>query len=483
MSTYETAARTAKSNNSYYARIFTCTPGDLDTDMGVEAAEILDGTCKWTEKIYDMAYDSQNDEKNAVLQYVKNNGKNQIVYIEYSYKQLGLSEAWARNLYDKIDNPTTFKREVLLQRLHGSSESPFDRDDLDYVIGSMQNPIDELFILDHFRIDIYEELDKYLPYLVGVDCSTGTNGDSNAVTIIHPYTVKPVAEFSCPYIGESMFESFLTSLVKNVIPKAILCIERNSVGDGIVDHLLNSPIRQNLYYDKNRDIVQQSISANVSTESLLKKKGEEKKYTGVYTEGKSREYMIGILMDRMTNNKDDFVTRNIITDITRLIRFKTGKIAAAPGFHDDSVMSYLIAMYVYTHGNNLAVFGLIKGSQYAKEKNKGLDAVEDYLTSSVISDEDKAVIRNQAATKAENNFEEMLRQSIAAAQRDSLSLHEKNLSQSEVIESTPATIVQDVSDHYDLSLFDELNSITPVYGSSLNPYGDVFNPYGNKGPF
>ena len=452
--------------------------GDLDTDMGMESEEILSGTCKWTEKMYDMAYDPYDDDKNEVLQYVKNNGKNQIVYIEYNYKQLGLTEEWARNLYDKIDNPITFKREILLQRLHGSSESPFDRDDLEYVIGSMQNPVDELFLLDHFRFDIYEPLEKHLPYVVGVDCSTGTNGDSNAITIIHPYTVRPVAEFACPYIGESMFENLLVQLIRQVIPKAILCIERNSIGDGIVDHLLLSPIRANLYYDKNRDIVEQSISSNVSTESLLKKKAEAKKYTGVYTEGKSREYMIGILMDRMTNNKEDFVTKNIITDITRLIRFKTGKIAAAPGFHDDSIMSYLIGMYVYMHGNNLPLFGLVKGQQYAKEKNDGLDRVEDVLSSNVVPEEDKDVIRKQVIMQQSNNFEEMLRQSMAQAQRESLKLHDKKLADNKVIEATPSVIVEDMQDNYDLSIFDELNNAPPVYGSQLNPYG----PYGQPSP-
>ena len=59
--------------------------------MGQESQLLLRNTTKWTEKMYDMRYDKDNDDKNEVLQYVKNNGGNGIVYIEYSYKQLGLS--------------------------------------------------------------------------------------------------------------------------------------------------------------------------------------------------------------------------------------------------------------------------------------------------------------------------------------------------------------------------------------------------------
>ena len=73
-----------------------------------------------------MDYDPFDDDKNAVMKYVKNNGGNGIVYIEYSYKQIGLTDEWLRDMYNKIANPLVVKREILLQRLRGSSDSPFD---------------------------------------------------------------------------------------------------------------------------------------------------------------------------------------------------------------------------------------------------------------------------------------------------------------------------------------------------------------------
>ena len=130
-STYETAARNAKKNGALYCRAFSCTPGDLDTSFGQEAQQLLAATAKWTEKMYDMAYDPFDDEKNEVLKYVKDNGSNGIVYIEYSYKQIGLDDEWLRNMYNKINNPLVVKREILLQRLRGSSESPFEQEDID----------------------------------------------------------------------------------------------------------------------------------------------------------------------------------------------------------------------------------------------------------------------------------------------------------------------------------------------------------------
>lgn len=348
VSTYDTAARNAKKNGALYGRCFSCTPGDLDTTMGQESQELLSHTVKWTEKMYDMAYDPNDDSKNEVLQYVKNNGENGIVYIEYSYKQIGLTDEWLREMYNKISNPLVVKREILLQRLRGSSQSPFDQEDIEYIVNSIHPVIEELYLLDHFRFDIYTPLNRRTPYLIGIDCSTGTNGDNNAITILDPYTVEPVAEFKCPYIGETLFEKLIQELIRKYLPLGVLCIERNSVGDGIVDHLMNSPIAQNLYTDKGADLVELNMRDNQTVESMLKKKGEIKQYTGVYTGTKSREDMMAILMRHMAEFKDKFITKNITEDISRLVRTNSGKIEAGPGSRTIIGFSLTIIIFQYS---------------------------------------------------------------------------------------------------------------------------------------
>ena len=144
--------------------------GDLDTQEGLEAQQILDKTVKWTERVYDMT-----DEQ--IQKYIEAAGKdcNKIFYIEYSYKQIGKTEAWLRNISAKIQDPLTTRREILLQRLHGSSLSPFPQEDMEYLVEVEKKPIDELWLLEYFKFDIYEPLKKKIPYIVSVDCSTGTS--------------------------------------------------------------------------------------------------------------------------------------------------------------------------------------------------------------------------------------------------------------------------------------------------------------------
>lgn len=471
VSTFETASRNAKKNGAIYCRAFSCTPGDLDTSMGQEAQEVLSHTTKWSEHMYDMRYDSTNDENNELLQYVKNNGGNGIVYIEYSYKQLGLTDEWLRNMYNKIQNPIVVKREILLQRIRGSSDSPFDQEDIEYIASMIQPVIDEMYILDHFRFDIYKKLERLTPYLVSIDCSTGTNGDSNAITIINPYTVRPDAEFKCPYIGETQFEKLIIELVQQHLPRACIIIERNSVGDGIIDHLLNSPIRSNLYFDKNKDLVEENLADASNNVSMLKRQGEQKKYYGVYTNNQSREDMFAILFRRMAEFKDDFVTKNITDDIAHLVRFKSGKIAAAEGAHDDSIMSYLIGMYVWYHGNNLAAFGIIKGSREIENQNQGLKrTVEDIENMDILPADTIATMKKQEKVRKENDYEQIMREALIKAQRQSLELHKKGLVENPTLDKSQEVQLEEIygNNNIDMSFFDEMNGMSNDQGTSSN---------------
>ena len=454
VSTYETAAARAKANGAMYARIFTCTPGDLDSKAGQEAQEILDKTAKWTEKIYDMTPE-------MIQEYLNSQGKdcNKILYIEYSYKQIGKTEAWLRDISAKIGDPLVTRREILLQRLHGSSLSPFDQEDIEYIVEIAKRPIDELWILEYYKFDVYKKLNPRTPYIIGVDCSTGTNGDNNAITIINPYTVEPDAEFECSYIGETMFEKLLVELVTVHLPRGVLCIERNSVGDSIIDHLLNSPARDRLYFDKAKDLVEDTAMAASTIESMLKRQASIKSYYGVYTSPKSREDMMAILARHVNEYKEKFIAQNVIRDLSRLVRTSSGKIEAGPGFHDDSVMSYLIALYVYYHGNNLPVFGIIKGETEDTEKNKGLKRADEINPEYVDPKLIESVKQQEMLIAKQNEWEELMRKATIQAQKDTYKLQKSGEIQDSIFEHTPGAVIEDIDEEgsLDLSIFNDLN--------------------------
>lgn len=483
---YRTSADEADKANTTHARLFTSTPGDLDSAAGKSANKVLKKTVKFILKMYDMT-------KEELKLYVKNNklDSNRIVYIEYQYFQLGKDEKWVEDQYAEIGDPITFKREVLLQRIHGSGNSPFDQTDLEYISSRKRTPIDDVILQDFYNLSIYERLNSQIPYLVGVDCATGTLGDSNAMTIIHPKTLRPVAEFNCDYIGEIKFADLIEELVINYIPRACVIIERNHVGDAVIEYLLTkSKISGNLYYDKSRDIVADRLSQLSTIELKLKARAEMKTYYGSYTEGENRKSMFSLLANRVKYNRDDFVGELLINDIMTLVRFPTGKIAASPGEHDDNIMSYLIAMYIAIYGNNLPRFGIyITDTSFSPDSNEPApytpdmqilrqvlpddvaDAVEQqyYGTSNNMKTINDVMYRNVQEEVTDMNINdvmdnpEMFRKTAIAYERESSLLASKGLINGNNVYKPGRTAdneyYEDITERQNLSLFDDINRL------------------------
>ena len=460
--TYPAFAKTAaiaKENHSVYGRIFTSTPGDLGTKTGLDAMRVVDNTVKWTDKMYDWGAEKVIEymQKQAELTPDGNNG---ILYIEYHYYQLGLTRKWADDLRSKMEM-IDFRREVLLQRMNGSDAFPYSKEDLSIIESHKGRVVEELYLLDFFTFKIYRKLNPELPYLIGIDCSTGTNGDNNAITIINPIDLKVDSEFSCNYIGETQFEDLLKELCKT-LPKAVLVIERNSVGDSVIDHLLNTKYARNLYYDKAKDLNTEKFRMYQSVESLLKKQAQIKKFYGVYTHS-NREDMFAILAMRIKENREDFIGENLIKEIGSLIK-KGTRIEAGPGAHDDSVMSYLIAMYVYYYGNNLPAFGITprmaskedlnnSGLNYSYAEVSNLDS----MTTEVIKDMEE----KEKNTSMIMNWEEELKANILASQKENQALIQRGYLKSSVNPSEEQQQASFIDDEpaFPMSFFDEMNGI------------------------
>ena len=425
--------------------------GDLDTNAGQAGARLLENTLTWSEQFYD--YGPERVKKLMAEQKTNN-----IVYIEYSFREIGLTNKWFEAIAAKINNPLTVRRELLLQRMHGSDLSPFDREDIENIIERQQEPIDTIYLQDYFELYVYSPLVPSIPYIVGVDCSTGTGGDNNAITIINPYTVIPVAELRSPYIGETKYEKLLLELVTRYIPKAILCIERNSIGDGIIDHLLESKIANNLYYDKDKDLVENKMKEASTVKSMLAARSEIKKYYGVYTQNKSRQDMMSILANHVKDHKDRFVMKYLIKDVCGLIRKPSGKVEAKEGDHDDNVMSYLIGMYVYYHGNNLSTFGFYKDSEIDTSKPMHREISVDTLLPKDVAD----AIKKESELETRKTFEAELQEYGSKMEKRSIKLYLRGMIDNDIYKNTRKEVLTDgYSEDYedDYSLFDDLNRL------------------------
>ena len=374
---FKTASENAAAVGSPHCRLFSCTPGDLDTVVGRENYPIVKSMIPWTEKIYDMTPQEIEDYKSAYKDEYNNSDEDHtrnvidVFYIEYQYYQLRKTYAWVQEQYKLSGDKMAIRREILLQRLRGSNQSPLDPEDVEYLISNMKKSDKDLIINGKWRFLLYDhgqgliygkpkDLDENIPYLVGIDPAAGGGGDNFAITIINPYNLQIAAEFKSPYISGVAACNLLITLVNDYIPKAVLIPERNSMGIYLIQMIVEqTSIKENLYWSKDDKQLEDIVSESPLDAELLKLSQIYKKY-GTYLTKKVRDAMFELLFKHVAECKQLLNTEYLVDDICKLIRTSTGKIEAVKGEHDDCLMSYLHAIYIYYTGDNMEAFGIDK---------------------------------------------------------------------------------------------------------------------------
>ena len=120
-------------------------------------------------------------------------------------------------------------------------------------------------------------------------------------------------------------------------------------------------------------------------------------------------------------------------------------------------MSYLIALYVYYHGNNLIAFGIVKGMKSTEEQNKGMKRAEE-IDPTLVDPALIQAVQHQEQLARQATFEDIMRNAIKTSQRDSYKMLEAGLSKSDIFNNTPDAIIEeDNYDRMDLNFFNELN--------------------------
>ena len=372
------------------------TPGNLETEEGRAAQNMIDATPRFNEQMYDLP----EEEVKKMFEPVEMPDGSirkpiSSFYIEFNYKQLRKTEAWVDEQYTialqsgRIDE---YKRGVLLQRYRGADAVLFAQQDIDYMISHVREPKHVLFLLNKFNMYIYEHnithfdlhsdtpyFDTQIPYLIGVDVSAGGNGDNTTMIIVNPYTLEIAAELSSPYIGALDLMRLITVVAK-LVPRGIFCLETNSIGKAIVDFVQESRLEHRFYHDPKLDMAKNTIQKNEHTSVVAKKKAEEKYYIGTYVTPAIRNNMMDLLKSYVKEYKHLLNSKFLVKDITNLTRFKNGKIAAMDGEHDDMVMAFLHVLYVLHYGAELGRFGIDKTRCTYQQERKVIKQYEQELT-------------------------------------------------------------------------------------------------------
>ena len=144
----------------------------------------------------------------------------------------------------------------------------------------MRTPDYELMLVKKYVLYVYRHqiqtfdlmsdtpfFDINIPYLVGIDVSTGSGGDNTAFVIVHPYTLEIVGELKSPFMSTNDAVRVITELA-SLMPKCIFCLESNSIGKAIVAFAEESPLIYRFYHDPKLDITKNATTIDYSQLSL-----------------------------------------------------------------------------------------------------------------------------------------------------------------------------------------------------------------------
>jgi hypothetical protein len=420
---FNTASYNALVNGMHSCRMFATTPGELSNEKKCGSAmKIVNDAVTWDEKFY-------NVKPLDLKKYLVKKSNYRVVYIEYSYKQLGLGEAWFVRICSMVGNYIPkIRREILLQRFAGNSASPFSEEDITELDEGMQHPVETV---KFGRGGLYEikfyvpakDLKKNRVYFLGLDPSDGTGSDNYAITVVDPYTFKTVIEFKNQYMSPQGCRELLEYMLTKWIPKAIICIESNRNGITLIDYFKESWIKSRIYASSEASMETILTKEEYDDVGFIKDSLMKRKYYGVHTTSTTRRMMMSILVDSVKFRKDILTSENLVKDIKNLV-IKNDIIKAADGKHDDCVMSWCIAMYAYYYGEKLERYGFKKGELPD-------DMIEDEEFENLEELYKNPLIRAQFPSMV-SFYETMVRQRMETAYKEKKSATLQNIADSDV---------------------------------------------------
>lgn len=356
--TMDAAGQQARESGLPSAVIMTTTAGDIDDNRGRWCYQMVCDAMRFTEQIYDCA------NKSALMDLLRTNSRNNMFYLEYSWRQLGKDAEW----YERV---TRGKSEKVRKQdydniwTHGSSASILPQDIVDKIQLSRKDP-SKITNRQAMVIRWYDDPDiiktnvsfRDRPYVIGCDTSDNVGRDFTTLCMVDPYDLHVVCTFKCnttnlTFVAEAIME-FLRDF-----PRSIFIPERNKAGAYLIDYIMAkmqgvhfNPLERfyNLYY--------QEYTADTDTSHLDYTDGRVRQKFGFSTTKNSREMLYStVFMTALDLVGDRLYDSALIDEISGLTT-KNGRIDHSEAGHDDLIISFLLACYFIIFASNHQLYGI-----------------------------------------------------------------------------------------------------------------------------
>ena len=157
-------------------------------------------------------------------------------------------------------------------------------------------------------------------YAIGVDVSLGRDRDYSAFHVVNVYTGEQVAEFYSNKTPINELAQILTNEA-NLYNNACVIVERNTIGNNLIDWMFNVMEYDNLWIDDKNDF-------------------------GIQITTRNREELLARMEEFVRNNLININSKRTIDELLTFIIDDNGKITADVGKHDDLIMSLACAVFL-----------------------------------------------------------------------------------------------------------------------------------------
>ena len=349
---FEKARENAIKNQSPYGISITTTPGDLATPHGAFAYKMMEKCIPFMEemfdwsikKLYKTVYDTK-DDKDEHVPYI---------FIQYNYRQLGLTDEWYRKRYKNMADPLRARREYLLEWIDTNENSPFDPDDVEMIgeyARAMEMRCKKVKISKYYMLHVYDEYKGKKPVLISCDVSGSIGRDNSTLVVVNPETLKPMAFFQSNTISSRHFKKIILKVCTKFYPHCILTIENNSVGGPLLSELEDTPIRAKIYRER------KTRKIDLGPTKFNKKSTRTGIEYGHNVNGETRPQMMDILESLVRYSQEHLGYPELYNEI-RFMQLKNGRIDHGNASHDDVTMAYLGALWIVRHGKGLRGKGI-----------------------------------------------------------------------------------------------------------------------------
>lgn len=374
------SALSAKQNGKPYHKLITTTPGFLNDPSGLYARQFIDNAIPFTEKLY-----SYNERE--IQQYL-DSGRNNFLYIYYSWKQIGRDQSWYRQQCRDLNNDSlAIKREIDCLWIRQGELAVFENSLVNRAREACTEPIGSITLCDNvgWQLNLYKHFDFNNPMLIGVDVASGESGDSSAIVVCDSSTLEVLAVFANNMIDSISLAEVCHYIMSKLFRSAVLIPERNNEGKAMINYLLKTEIGNRIYWETKEVSGQQRVlkkdGINANTVSKIKTK-----IYGVDTTSKSRPMMIDLIRPFLEDEYDQLHCLALVDEIAGLERKKNGKIEHSETTHDDILFAYLLCRFVWVYGTNLSKWAITKPRVFTNMKNPNLtydelqDNIDDVVT-------------------------------------------------------------------------------------------------------